>query len=158
MWPDIKDQVNIMRNLGRAEACAVVITSLFSIVILVVIFCLFDVLKRIVKWKSICPWTTTLRVCLCFVIEGKSLKKISAFPVSATNFNLLFIWNKAVFNIQITYAVSEKRKFQNSNILWIPRQGNSNCNTHLKTTNNTILALLFRWPNKKTKLVVYSNN
>ena len=48
MWPDIKDQVNIMRSSG-VEAYAAVITSLFSIVMLVVIFCLFDVLKRIVK-------------------------------------------------------------------------------------------------------------
>ena len=48
MWPDIKDQVSNMRN-SRVEGYAVVITSLFAVLLLVVMLCLVDVLKRIMK-------------------------------------------------------------------------------------------------------------
>ena len=48
MWPDIKDQVSNMRS-SRVEGYAVVITSLFAVLLLVVMLCLVDVLKRIMK-------------------------------------------------------------------------------------------------------------
>lgn len=48
MWPDIKEQINNMRN-SRVEGYAVAISTLFAVVVLVVMLCSIDVLKRIMK-------------------------------------------------------------------------------------------------------------